>query len=239
MKIKHEISATTILSIMMFISVYAFKIGEAMFFGYPSYYIYLDTNEVINTLLKLSFIILLIITLSLFIRISTKFFILFIAIAVTTKLIRIAILSHHQPLNSMAIINIGTSYIIFICLLYLIPSTIKKETESYSLNTKPCLLAVLAFLGFSYCFGLNYHNFFPGNIWQTDDEKVVVGRYQDKFILRQCNNGKALFYIDEVNKNKFEKFKIDTRNVLLLRCQTELNEIKETQPKVSWQSQNH
>lgn len=31
MKIKNEISVATILSIMMFISVYAFKSGEAMF----------------------------------------------------------------------------------------------------------------------------------------------------------------------------------------------------------------
>ncbi len=75
MKIKNEISAATILSIMMFISVYAFKSGEAMFFGYPSYYIYLDTNEVINTLLKLSVVIITLITLTLFIRIPTKFFI--------------------------------------------------------------------------------------------------------------------------------------------------------------------
>jgi hypothetical protein len=234
MKIKNEISAATILSIMMFISVYAFKSGEAMFFGYPSYYIYLDTNEVINTLLKLSFVIITLITLSLFIRISTRFFILFIAVSLTAKLIRIAVLSHHQPLNSMAVINVGTSYILFICLLYLIPNAIKQETVHYSLNAKPCMLAVLAFLGFSYFFGLNYHSFFPGGIWQTDDEKVVVGRYQDKFILRQCNNGKAVFYIDEISQNKFEQFKIDTRNVLLLRCQTELDGMKQTEPMISW-----
>ncbi|WP_142502820.1 hypothetical protein [Klebsiella sp. 2680] len=234
MKIKNEISAATILSIMMFISVYAFKSGEAMFFGYPSYYIYLDTNEVINTLLKLSFVIIIIITLSLFIRIPTKLFILFIAIALITKLIKIAALSHQQPLNSMAVINVGTSFVILICLLYLIPNAIKQETGYYTLNAKPCMFAVLAFLSFSYFFGLNYHSFFPGGIWQTDDEKVVVGRYQDKFILRQCNNGKAFFYISEISNNKFEKFKIDTRNVLLLRCQTELDEMKKTEWMVNW-----
>lgn len=234
MKIKNEISAATILSIMMFISVYAFKSGEAMFFGYPSYYIYLDTNEVINTLLKLSVVIITLITLTLFIRIPTKFFILFVAVALITKFIRIAVLSHHQPLNVMAVINLGTSHILFICLLFLIPKSIKQETVYYSLNAKPCMLAVLAFLSFSYFFGLNYHSFFPGGIWQTDDEKVVVGRYQDKFILRQCNNGKALFYIDEISKSKFEKFKIDTRSVLLLRCQTELDEMKKTEPMLNW-----
>lgn len=223
MRIKNEISVATILSVMMFISVYAFKNGEAMFFGYPSYYIYLDGNEVVNTLLKLSFIIITLIGLSLFIRISTKYFILFIFILLISKFIRIAILSHHQPLQSMAVINLGTSYILFLCLLYLIPRAIEHESDHYSLNAKPCLLAILAFLGFSFFFGLNYHSFFPGGIWQTDDNKVVVGRYQDKFILRQCYNDKAYFYIDDVNKEKFEKFKIDTRTVLLLRCQAELD----------------
>ncbi|GCP17025.1 MULTISPECIES: hypothetical protein [Enterobacteriaceae] len=234
MKIKNEISAATILSIMMFISVYAFKSGEAMFFGYPSYYIYLDTNEVINTLLKLSFVIITLVTLSLFIRIPTKFFILFIAVALITKFIRIAVLSHQQSLNGMAVINVGTSFIIFICLLYLIPNVIKQETGYYTLNAKPFVFALIAFLSFSYFFGLNYHSFFPGGIWQTDDERVVVGRYQDKFILRQCNNGKALFYISEISNNKFEKFKIDTRNVLLLRCQTEFDAMKKTESMVNW-----
>ncbi|MEL0580542.1 hypothetical protein AACK17_18630 [Pectobacterium punjabense] len=234
MKIKNEISSATFLSIMMFISVYAFKSGEAMFFGYPSYYIYLDTNEVVNTLLKLSFVIMTLTALSLFIRIPTNFFIFLIFIAITSKLIRIGILSHRQPLDLMTAINIGNSYILFISLLYLIPRAVKKESENYSLNAKPCMLAVLTFIGFSYFLGLNYHSFFPGGIWQTDDEKVVVGRYQDKFILRQCNNGKALFYINEINNNKFESFKINTRNVLLLRCQPELDEMKKTDFMISW-----
>lgn len=225
MKIKNEISATTIFSIMMFISVYAFKNGEAMFFGYPSYYIFLDWNEVINTLLKLSLIIIILITLSLFIRISTRYFMFLILALLAMKLVRIVILSHQQPLYSMTVINLGSTLMLFICMLYLLPRVIKNESDTYSLNFKECMLTILAFLSFSFFFGLNYHSFFPGGIWQTEDEKVIVGRYQDKFLLRQCYNGKAIFSIDDVNKEQFEKFKIDTKTVLLLRCQPELDEM--------------
>lgn len=224
MRIKKDLPTVTVCTVMLFVFVYAFKMGEAYFFGYPQYYIYLDTSEVINASLKLLTLCFLVLIFAISASLTYKILAyVILCIAIINKVIRLTTHFNNGDLTTNGAINLGTSYILVALLLILIPKAYIIATNSITLKALPSLCVTVLFLILSFFFGWNYHSFFPGNIWQTEDQKIVVGRYQDNFILRQCYEGKPFFYLQPVANSKFEMFAINTDGVLNLRCQPEID----------------
>jgi len=226
MKIKNELPIATFLTATLFIFVYVFKAGEAYFFGYPQYYIYLDTSEVINTALKLLVFFLFIVSLAYVTQLNKKTFIVLLTILCLYKIVKMIILYKEGGLTIQNGINTSTTYTLTLLLIYFAPRSFSYESNTIKIRIEKFIESLAIALILCFFIGWNYHSFMPESIWQTEDNKVVVGRYQDKFILRQCMSGKPYFYLEDVGSNVYEMFYINTSGTLLLRCQTELDAMK-------------
>lgn len=223
MRVKKDIPLITLLTLFLFIFVYAFKLGEAYFFGYPSYYIYLDTSEVINASLKLLIIYINIFCAALLVQDDKKLIYALLAFTIIAKIIRIILHFREGDLTTSAAINLGSIWILIPLLMLCIPNACRNTFNSIDIKPGRSLLVVGITMVLSFFIGWNYHSFFPGNVWQTIDQKVVVGRYQNNFILRQCTQGNAYFFLQPIANSKFQMFAIDTSGVLMLRCKPEID----------------
>lgn len=224
MKIKKEFFSVPIATLflgLLFCAVYSFKVGEAYFYDYPSYYIYLSVPDVINIALKV--VLLYSILLGMYIALLSwdgagYSFLLATFLLAAYKLFLMSRLYQHDQGSTLAYVNAGTTFLLCAVLGLLLNKTFARNGNDLEVSFKFGFLTFIIYLALNFFIGLNYHNFFPNSTWQTEDGKVLVGTYKDSLLFRQCSNGKSFFYLDEAKNQKLEMFDIDTSGVLTLRC---------------------
>lgn len=224
MKLKMDsfsVPVATLFLGLLFCAVYSFKLGEAYFYDYPSYYIYLNIPDVINVALKV--VLIYSILLAMYIALLTWdgagfSFLIATCLLAIIKLFLMAKLYKSGQTHTLVYVNVGMTYLLCAALgLFLNKSFVRNESV-ISVNYRFAFLTFIVFLSLNFFIGLNYHSFFPKSTWQTEDGKILVGTYKDSLLFRQCFNGKSFFYLEEAKEQKLEMFEIDTRGVLTLRC---------------------
>lgn len=206
---------------LLFCAVYSFKIGEAYFYDYPSYYIYLSVPDVINISLK---VVLLYSTLiSMYVAFlkwegAGYAFLIATTLLIAQKLFLMSKLYMSGTADVLAYVNVGSTSLLCATMGLLLSKAFIRDGESVSFNFKFVFLSFITYLLLNFFIGLNYHSFFPNSTWQTTDGKVLVGTYKDSLLFRQCYNGKSFFYLEEAKDQKLEMFDIKESGVLAFRC---------------------
>lgn len=213
--------AASIFTCLLFCAIYSFKFGEAIFYDYPSYYIYLNLQDVTNYSLKAlwfyGFFIIgaFLIRVQLYPRVA---FVFLLVSAIFNKVIKMFLLYHHGNGTTLGYINAGSMFIFVVLLAHYSSKTLTINQESIQLNSGYAGISISCFLLLNIFIGLNYHSIFPKSTWQTTDGKVLVGTYKDNFILRECKGGKSYFYLQEPKDQKFQMLDVNTSGVIGLRC---------------------
>ncbi|EMR6451199.1 hypothetical protein WJU70_003516 [Enterobacter cloacae] len=220
-KERFDIPLTTIVLGLLFCAVYLFKIGESVFYDYPSYYIYLSLSDVINVALKA--VLLYMILWAIYIafmswEIAGISFLIGACCSVILKLYAMWRLYKNGEDSLLVYINKGMVPLLFSLLGYFLSKSFVKRSAGVIFIPIFGVFAFIVFLAFNFFIGLNYHSFVPNSTWQTEDHKVLVGTYKDSLLFRACVNGKSYFFLEESKDQKLEMFDIDTSGVLTLRC---------------------
>ncbi|MCE1607615.1 hypothetical protein ACNI4F_08535 [Enterobacter hormaechei] len=198
----------TILTALLFISAYCFKLGEALYFGYPSSLISLDLTSVVNVSLKLLFYFVgIVIGFIHFIdndgkvRVDKAKYVLwtFIAIAIISILLNIK----RGDKDLVNYLNSGFFGIFSWLMVMSLVKTFERKDDLSNVNVLHAILTVFFMSATSYLGGVNYHNQFASHLWKTSDGKVVVGEYNGHFVLKKCIDGKGVFSFSEVNGSEF------------------------------------
>lgn len=215
------ISVTTILTSLLFCAIYSFKLGESIFYDYPSYYIYLNFQDVINYSLKALWFYGFFIMGAVVIRIQwyprIALMILFLA-AIINKIVKMFMLYHSGNGSALGYMNVGTILILVVLLAHFLNKSFVFSQGRVKIYSGYSVVGIVCFLLLNIFIGLNYHSVFPNSTWQTVDGKVLVGTYKDSLILRECKAGKSFFYLQEPKDQKFTMIESDTSGVLGLRC---------------------
>lgn len=211
----------TIFTCLLFCAIYSFKLGEALFYDYPSYYIYLIFQDVINYSLKALWFYGFFIIGASVIRVQSYpkiAFIIMLAVSVINKIVKMFILYIEGDGSLLAYINVGSMFIVMVILAYYSNKTLLFNKENIEVDVVRLGIGTLCFILLNILIGLNYHSVFPKSTWQKIDGKVLVGTYKDNFILRECKGGRSYFYLEEPKNQKFEMLDVNTSGVIGLRC---------------------
>ena len=118
MKIKMDafsVPGATLLLGLLFCAVYSFKLGEAYFYDYPSYYIYLNIPDVINVALKV--VLIYSILLAMYIALLTwdgagYSFLIATCLLAVVKLFLMAKLYQNGQVHTLVYVNVGMTYLL-------------------------------------------------------------------------------------------------------------------------------
>lgn len=220
---KLDFPIITLLTAVLFINAYCFKVGEAIYFGYPTYYINLDLTSVINISLKLLIYFFTIIgsVVHFFgndgkLKAENIKYLLWVIIALT-------VLSYIYNIRSgktdpVIYLNGGVFGIASWFTVYISSGMLTKkegalEVNFWALTGTAIVMAISSFLA-----GVNYHNQFASSLWETEDKKLVVGEFSGLFILKECKDGKGIFYLKEIKDSKFVEVINNVEQVSNPRC---------------------
>lgn len=198
----------TILTVLLFILAYFFKLGEAVYFGYPAILISLDLTSVANISLKLFFyfgsIIIGVFNFILndgAIKLNKIKYVLWIFIAITIFSVFLSFKRGGKDL-----VNYLNGGLFGICSWLVVMSlckTFERSGDLINIDFVYAILTVFFMSVTSFLGGINYHNQFASVLWKTLDGKIVVGEYNGNFVLKKCVDGKGVFSFREVNGSEF------------------------------------
>ena len=211
---------------MLFVNAYCFKVGEAVYFGYPSYYMSLDLTGVINIALKLFvFFGVIVGGVAWFFGTDGRFesykikYGLWIIIALT--LIQFVFYFKSGELDPVTYLNGGVFVAATWLTVYFSTGIFIKRNGTlvicyWSLIGTAILMMLSSFLA-----GINYHNQFASSLWLTEDHKMVVGEYNGLFVLKECVDGRGVFYLQEMKDSKFIEVQNYIDGKIIPRCYKE------------------
>lgn len=213
----------TALSGLLFMSAYFFKVGESVYFGYPSYYIYLDLTEVINLSLKMmAFMCGTIGVLHIIFDSSWKLnkhalwviIISTILAEVTNVYFRIK----SRDWDYVSYLDVSFLVLAGLGMFYFSVRCFVKGKDGIHVIPSGVVLAVFFMALFSFLSGVNYHRQIGSTLWRTNDNKYVIGDYKDAFLMKQCVAGKGVFTIQDYKNSDFTEVDVGKDARKLLRC---------------------
>lgn len=222
-KVNFEIPFVTLITSLLFVSAYAFKYGESVFFGYPINYFSLDITEVINLSLKM---------LSLFMVI---FAVVTIPASIKDNLVDLTALVSSVIVSCSAIyfgyirVRGGVwdwvslldfnvlliSAIAFVCLFKNFLNLYSRENK---IDLRALIAAFLSMILFSFLLGVNYQSLPFVKVWMTQDDSYVVAQFKDGFLLKKCINDNERFEVIDIKGTVFYQIPSGEFRGLLIRC---------------------
>lgn len=205
---KLDLPLVTVLSGVLFIDAYFFKLGEAVYFGYPSYYMSLDLTSVINIALKLLvFFGAVMGGVVCFFgddgRLQSNRIKLWLWFAVAVTIIQYFFYIKAGVLDPVKYLSGGLFVTITWLAVYFSTGIVTKKNESFAISYWPLMITAILMMFSSFLAGINYHNQVASSLWLTEDNKIVVGEYNGLFVLKECVDGRGVFYLKEMKDSKF------------------------------------
>ncbi|TKK36393.1 hypothetical protein [Pantoea agglomerans] len=215
----------TAISGLLFMCAYFFKVGESVYFGYPSYYIYLDLTEVINLSLKMfAFMCGTIGVLHLIFDSSwklNKHALWGIGIStVVAELTNIYLRIQEQDWDYVSYLDISFLMVAGLGMFYFFVRSFIGGDGRVHVIPSGLALSVFFMALFSFLSGVNYHRQIGSTLWKTADNKYVIGEYKDAFLMKQCVNGKGIFSIKEYKDSDFTEVNVAKDARRMLRCKS-------------------
>lgn len=225
---KADIPTVTIITSVLFFAVYAFKVGEAVYFGYPVYYINLDVTEVVNLAIKMLFFIFAFASV-LFVKEDKKpwkknsktyfvvFLVLFYAFSTYLNV-------SGGDWDAVSLIDLPAVIGAGMLMVFFGKECFKKQDDQWFLSLPASGMTLVLMAIFSFLVGVNYHRQFPEILWKTNDGDIVVSQYKDGFLLKHCDKGMGYFKIQEYKDSKF--YGVSSREVSGVEIRCSLKEKK-------------
>lgn len=220
---KIDLPLASIFTVILFISAYAFSLGESVFFGYPFYYVTLDIGNAINISLKLLLYYGIIFTGAIIALAcdpkNKKIPIIFITSAIIVlKIISMLMFYFKGGVSLYVYANTGSTTLISWLAVLMAIATFKKRDENFYIEFRNLIITLFLFLLSSFLCGINYHSSFKAKIWETVDHKYLVGEYKGNFLLIHCINGRSHFTLEEMKGQEFIVSDINSARAVVLRC---------------------
>lgn len=220
---KVELPAITIATAFLFLASFCFKVGEAVFFGYPTYYISLDFPSVINVSLKL---------LAYFVFVYGALIWLFDDVwklkRKTFKYVMIAMLFFeaiswfyklkHKTFDFVSYLDGGLVAITSFIMVFIGVEIFRKESDGIKINGTALIGTVILMSFSSFLAGINYHNQIGSTLWKSKEGKYVIGEYKGSLILKECKNGEGVFTLKEPKDIEFTEASVDVTTNVKFRC---------------------
>lgn len=195
-----NIADITKITIFAYSCYFFFRMGEAVFYGYPFSYISVDSSSLFSVLIK-SLMALLV-----------AFFIIKAAIKSSQRaiwntflvLVSLGVLSVMMYLKNRNLHEVSSVFVFCVVIyysLFSIADSIRdlSKTDEGSVQRQGLLKAV--FYSWVICFALGnyYYGFAPNGLYQDKDGRVIIAQYNDKYIMKKCqSNGIMVTYIADI-----------------------------------------
>ncbi|MEL5297881.1 hypothetical protein PTR52_03065 [Serratia nevei] len=195
-----NIADITKITIFAYSCYFFFRMGEAVFYGYPFSYISVDSSSLFSVLIK-SLMVLLVAFFMIKTAIKSSQGAIWNTFIVLISLIVISIIMYLKNKDLHELSTVFVFYIIIYYSLFSIADSIREinKADEGSVQGQGLLKAV--FYSWVICFALGnyYYGFAPNGLYQDKDGRVIIAQYNDKYIMKKCqSNGIMATYIVDI-----------------------------------------
>lgn len=195
-----NIADITKITIFAYSCYFFFRMGEAVFYGYPFSYISVDSSSLFSVLIK-SLMVLLFAFAMIKTAIKSSQGAIWNTFLVLVSLVVLSAMMYLKNRNLQEVSYVFVFYIIIYYSLFCIADSIRElnKTDEGSVQGRGLLKAL--FYSWVICFALGnyYYGFAPNGLYQDKDGRVIIAQYNDKYIMKKCqSNGVMLTYIADI-----------------------------------------
>ncbi|MDS0826519.1 hypothetical protein [Serratia marcescens] len=195
-----NIADITKITIFAYSCYFFFRMGEAVFYGYPFSYISVDSSSLFSVLIK-SLMALLVAFFMIKTAIKSSQGAIWNTFIVLISLIVISIIMYLKNKDLHELSTVFVFYIIIYYSLFSIADSIREinKADEGSVQGQGLLKAV--FYSWVICFALGnyYYGFAPNGLYQDEDGRVIIAQYNDKYIMKKCqSHGVMATYIVDI-----------------------------------------
>ncbi|MGP2831148.1 hypothetical protein [Serratia marcescens] len=195
-----NIADITKITIFAYSCYFFFRMGEAVFYGYPFSYISVDSSSLFSVLIK-SLMALLVAFFMIKTAIKSSQGAIWNTFIVLISLIVLSIIMYLKNKDLHELSTVFVFYIIIYYSLFSIADSIREinKADEGSVQGQGLLKAV--FYSWVICFALGnyYYGFAPNGLYQDKDGRVIIAQYNDKYIMKKCqSNGDMETYIVDI-----------------------------------------
>lgn len=220
-----NIADITKITIFAYSCYFFFRMGEAVFYGYPFSYISVDSSSLFSVLIK-SLMALLVAFFMIKTAIKSSQGAIWNTFLVLISLIVISIIMYLKNKDLHELSTVFVFYIIIYYSLFSIADSIREinKADEGSVQGQGLLKAV--FYSWVICFALGnyYYGFAPNGLYQDKDGRVIIAQYNDKYIMKKCqSNGVMATYIVDIPDSMLTPVPENyfVRDVLKAKCKVQ------------------
>lgn len=195
-----NIADITKITIFAYSCYFFFRMGEAVFYGYPFSYISVDSSSLFSVLIK-SLMVLLFAFAMIKTAIKSSQGAIWNTFLVLVSLVVLSVMMYLKNRNLQEVSYIFVFYIIIYYSLFCIADSIRELNKTDEGNVQGRGLLKALFYSWVICFALGnyYYGFAPNGLYQDKDGRVIIAQYNDKYIMKKCqSNGIMATYIADI-----------------------------------------
>ncbi|HID8196080.1 TPA: hypothetical protein ACXIGY_001095 [Serratia marcescens] len=195
-----NIANITKITIFAYSCYFFFRMGEAVFYGYPFSYISVDSSSLFSVLIK-SLMALLVAFFMIKTAIKSSQGAIWNTFIVLISLIVLSIIMYLKNKDLHELSTVFVFYIIIYYSLFSIADSIREINKADEGSEQGQGLLKAVFYSWVICFALGnyYYGFAPNGLYQDKDGRVIIAQYNDKYIMKKCqSNGVMATYIVDI-----------------------------------------
>lgn len=195
-----NIADITKFTIFAYSCYFFFRMGEAIFYGYPFSYISVDSSSLFSVLIK-SLMALLVAFFMIKTAIKSSQGAIWNTFLVLISLVVLSIIMYIKNKDLHELSTVFVFYIIIYYSLFSIADSIRELNKTDEGNVQGRGLLKAVFYSWVICFALGnyYYGFAPNGLYQDKDGRVIIAQYNDKYIMKQCqSDGTMNTYIADI-----------------------------------------
>ncbi|MFJ7500745.1 hypothetical protein ACIQ2O_13375 [Serratia grimesii] len=195
-----NIADITKITIFAYSCYFFFRMGEAIFYGYPFSYISVDSSSLFSVLIK-SLMALLVAFFMIKTAIKSPQGAIWNTFLVLISLVVLSIIMYLKNKDLHELSTVFVFYIIIYYSLFSIADSIRELNKTDEGNVQGRGLLKAVFYSWVICFALGnyYYGFAPNGLYQDKDGRVIIAQYNDKYIMKKCQrNGIMETYIADI-----------------------------------------
>lgn len=195
-----NIADITKITIFAYSCYFFFRMGEAVFYGYPFSYISVDSSSLFSVLIK-SLMALLVAFFMIKTAIKSSQGAIWNTFIALISLIVISIIMYLKNKDLHELSTVFVFYIIIYYSLFSIADSIREINKADEGSVQGQGLLKTVFYSWVICFALGnyYYGFAPNGLYQDKDGRVIIAQYNDKYIMKKCqSNGIMATYIVDI-----------------------------------------
>jgi hypothetical protein len=195
-----NIADITKITVFAYSCYFFFRMGEAVFYGYPFSYISVDSSSLFSVLIK-SLMALLFAFAMIKTAIQSSQGAIWNTFLVLVSLVALSIKMYFESKDLYGTLTIFCFNLVIFFSLFSIAESIKKINNSSGEDVQRRGLFKAVFYSWVVCFcvGNYYYNFSPDGLYQDKDGRIIIAQYNNKYLMKKCqNDGTMNTYIADI-----------------------------------------